>query len=82
MEGNKGRPKMQLAVHCPDGTILSNPEYADIHRATNLITCKLVKHISSDPLFAACTGDSRLWTRTVTERRVNTYYRVMTNVSK
>ena len=74
VEGNKGRPKMQLAVRRPDGTILSNPEYADICRATNLITRELVKCVSSDPLFAACAGDSRLWTRTFLKTNFYPHY--------
>ena len=74
MEGNKSQQKMQLAVHRPDGTILSNSEYTDIHRATYLITHELVKHISSDPLFAACAGDSRLWTRTFLKTNFYPHY--------
>ena len=74
MEGNKGQPKIQLAVCHPDGTILSNPEYSNICHATDLITCELAKHVSLDPLFAACTGNSRLWTRTFLKTNFYPHY--------
>ncbi|KAH9032842.1 hypothetical protein EDB84DRAFT_1561857 [Lactarius hengduanensis] len=59
---NQYRPKMNLAIRRPNGSKVSNQEFSNIQRSTNIAVQKLIDLVDSDPMHA---GKSQ--TKTLTQ---------------
>ncbi|KAH9022935.1 hypothetical protein EDB84DRAFT_1254284, partial [Lactarius hengduanensis] len=49
---NQYRPKMNLAIRRPNGSKVSNQEFSNIQRSTNIAVQKLIDLVDSDPMHA------------------------------
>ncbi|KAH9011260.1 hypothetical protein EDB85DRAFT_2160198 [Lactarius pseudohatsudake] len=49
---NQYRPKMNLAIRRPNGSKVSNQEFSNIQRSTNIAVQKLINLVDSDPMHA------------------------------
>ncbi|KAI9445340.1 hypothetical protein H4582DRAFT_2053391 [Lactarius indigo] len=62
-KNNKYQPKMNLAIHCPDGLKVSAQEFANIQHSTTIIVQKLTNLISSDSCMAVRIDDPKSQTK-------------------
>ncbi|KAH9077546.1 hypothetical protein EDB83DRAFT_2311286 [Lactarius deliciosus] len=63
-EQNPCRPKMALAIRCPDGSIASAQEYSNMRHSADIIVQNLVERVSSDSRTTGCGGSSKSLTKT------------------
>ena len=67
-KSNQSRPKLGLALRCPNGNPVSNLELSNIRRSAEIIVQKLVNFINSDPRSAVRAGHSKSWTKTLIKK--------------
>ncbi|KAH9041229.1 hypothetical protein EDB85DRAFT_2139893 [Lactarius pseudohatsudake] len=74
-EANPCRPKMALAIRCPDGSIASAQEFSNMRHSADIIVQSLVERVSSDSRTTGCGGSSKSLTKTFVKNSFGAEYR-------